>query len=249
MPHGRGYGCIPDLPDVRDHKFAAAAPAPDFVVPDAHDLTSIFPPVMDQGPYGYCTGFGSTEAYRYNLLNTDRPDVPLSIAQLMWDSGVLEGDTSDNGRQIRDVVKCLATKGVAREELWPYDKAGQQPPLEVYADAPNQMALEYARVDVSRAAINTAIYMGHPIIIGVDVFTGFESDEAAQTGIIPMPSFGQTPVGGHCILLGAYDPQWDIFMNSWDTWWGLSEKKGYGKFPRGYLEKYGSDFWTIFIGK
>ncbi len=245
MPHGRGYGCIRDAEDKRDYKFAA--PVPSFVVPNAHDLTPMFPPVMDQGPYGTCTAHGAIEAMRYIMRNTDQSDVELSRAQLYWDAGVIEGDTSDVGRQIRDVVKALATKGVAREELWGYDKLGQMPTLEVYADAANQVALEYVRVEVDRAAINTAIYMGNPVIIGIDVFKGFEADEAAQTGIIPMPGAFETPTGAHCVLLGAYDPQWDTFMNSWADWWGLPDKKGYGKLPRGYLEKHGSDLWTIFM--
>lgn len=248
MPHGRGYGCLPDQPDDRDRKFGAIAPD-GLVLTNAHDLTAMFPPVMDQGPYGSCTAHGTTAAYRYNLINTDRADVPLSRAQLYWDAGVLEGDTSDSGRQIRDAVKTITVNGVAVEELWGYDKIGLKPPLEVYLDAENQMALEYVRVDVNRRAINTAIYIGHPIIVGFDVFAEFESDEVASTGIVPMPHAGQTPVAAHCVLVGAYDPQWDTFLNSWDTWWGLPEKKGYGKFPRGYLERYGSDFWTIFIDK
>lgn len=244
------YGCIPDKPDDRDHKFKAAAPVvDDLVLPNAHDLTAMFPPVMDQGPYGSCTAHAVTAAYRYNLINNDLPDLPLSRAQLYWDSGILEGNTGDVGRQIRDVVKSLATKGVAREELWGYDKIGQAPPSEIYLDAANQVALEYQRVAVDRESINTTMYIGHPLIVGVDVYSAFESDEVAETGIVPMPKFGQTPISAHSVLVGAFDLAWDTFQNSWNTWWGLPGKKGFGKFPRGYLEKCGSDFWTLFINK
>jgi hypothetical protein len=189
-----------------------------------------------------------TAAYRFNLLNNDLPDVPLSRSQLYFDSGVLEGNTGDVGRQIRDVVKSLATKGVAREELWGYDKIGQEPTLDVYADALNHMALEYQRVDVGRRYINEAIFIGHPVIFGVPVFAEFE-DEVEYTGMVPMPRAGQTPVGQHCMLLGGYDPQYDLVLNSWGEFWGLPEKKGYCKLPRGYLEKYSSDLWTIFINR
>lgn len=245
------YGCLRDTPDDRDHRFGLSAPgAPDqMTVPLAHDLTAAFPSVMNQGAYNSCTAHSATAAFRYNLLNSDLPDRPLSRAQLYWDSGVIEGNTGDVGRQIRDVVKSIATKGVAREELWTYDKIGEPPPLTVYADAINQMALEYQRVDVTRQGINEVIFIGHPIVVGVNVYQEFESDEVAATGLIPLPRAGQTPIAAHSVLVGAYGPEGDTFLNSWDTWWGLPDKKGYGRFAPGYLEREGSDFWTLFINK
>ena len=242
----RGYGCIKDDPDDRDHRFGAAAPTEELVVPDAHSLVAQMPPVMDQGQSSTCTVHGTTAAYRYNLINTDRPDVPLSRAQLYWDAGVIEGDTGDGGRQIRDVVKAISTKGVAREDLWGFDRLGNQPTPAVYDDAALHLALEYQRVNTDRASINGAIFIGHPVIFGVPVYKAFESDEVAKTGIVPMPSFTDSDVGLHCMLLVGYDSQYDYVLNSWGQDWGQA---GYCQLPRGYLEKYGSDFWTIFIDK
>ena len=243
----RSYGYIRDARDDRDHKLTLAAPGGELLVPDAHDLTAMFPPVMDQGQFGTCTAHGVTAAIRYNLINSDRGDVPLSRAQLYWDSGVIEGNTSDVGRQIRDVIKAIATKGAAREELWGYDKVGLQPPPELYADAIKHEALEYCRIvnaagEIDRASINTAIFVGHPVIIGIPVYKAFESDEVAETGIVPMPGALETEIGMHCMLMGGYDLQHDRVMNSWSASWGQA---GYCSLPRGYLEKYGSDFWTI----
>jgi C1A family cysteine protease len=238
----RGYGYIKDEPDERDHMMLAAPPS--LVVPDAHDLTAAFCPVMDQGQYGSCTAHGVTAAIRYNLINSDRGDIPLSRSQLYWDSGALEGNTGDVGRQIRDVIATVAAKGTAREELWGYDKIGQQPTPDVYADAIKHEALEYQRVTVDRASINTAIFVGHPIVIGIPVFKAFESDEVAATGRVPMPAFGETEIGSHCMLMGGYDPAWDKIMNSWSETWGAA---GYCFLPRGYLEKYGSDLWSVLM--
>lgn len=242
------YGCIPDERDDRDRKFALPA-GTGATITSAHDLTRMFPPTKDQAATNTCTVHGVPAAYRYNRINNRLPDMELSRAQLYWDAGILEHDISDVGRQIRDVVKCLAKTGIAREELWGFDKLGQEPPPEVYTDAVNQTVLEYMRVDTNRDAINMAIYVGHPIIIGVDIFEEFETDEVARTGLVPMPRANQTPVGAHCMLMGAYDPQWDTVQNSWGTWFGLPEKKGFCKLPRGYIEKYGSDLWTIFLDK
>jgi len=242
------YGCKPDERDDRDHKFRAAPPS-GLVVPDTIDLTAWNPPVMDQEAFGTCTVHAITAAWRYNRIDNDLPDVPLSRAQLYYDAGVIEGDTTDTGRQIRDVVKALATRGAAREELWGYDKLGQQPPVEVYSDALNQMALEYQRVDVNALALRTALFMGHPVVVGVNVYQEFEGDEVASTGQVPLPRFGQTPISAHCVLVGGCDPLGFTFLNSWATWWGMPTKKGYGRFPPGYLEREGSDFWTIFTDK
>lgn len=240
----RKYGWIKDAPDNRDHKFKLPAPGNELVMPETHDLTGFFPPVMNQGQFGTCTAHGVTAAFRYNRINNDYEDIPLSRAQLYWDSGVIGGDTNDTGRQIRDVIKSITSKGVAREELWGYEKVGVEPPPSIYEDARSHFATEYQRVDVDRISINTAIFIGHPVIIGIPVYKQFESDEAAATGVIRMPSFGDTEIGEHCMLLGGYSPGADRVMNSWGTGWGDA---GYCSLPRGYVEKYGSDLWTIFM--
>lgn len=230
------YGWKRDAPDGRDHKLMVARDG--LVLPTAHDLTAAFPPPMDQGQWGTCTAHGVTAALRYNLINTDRPDAQLSRAQLYWESGIIEGDTGDNGRQIRDVIKAAAA-GVAAEGDWDYFRVGHAPPrLEAVC-----RATEYMRVGSDRQAINTAIFVGHPVVIGVTVFKSFESEEVAATGRVPMPKHGESEVGGHCMLLGGYDEQYDLVLNSWGPAWGSG---GYCYLPRGYVEKYGSDLWTIY---
>lgn len=239
------YGCVPDARDDRDRKFSLQPPD-DYVVPDEHSLLDWFCPVMDQGGTNSCTVHAVTAAYRYNLIDTDLADVPLSRAQLYWDAGVIEGDTSDNGRQLRDVVKAAAKTGMAKESLWGFDKIGQQPTPEVYADAANQTILEYQAVEINRQALNTAIYVGHPLIIAIPVFLAFESDEVMGTGIVPMPKTGETEIGWHAMLMGAYGAR-DIVLNSWNTWFGLPERKGYCSFPNEYIPKLASSIWTIFV--
>jgi Papain family cysteine protease len=242
----RFYGCIrDDEDDGRDHKFSVAAPDP-LVLTNSHALSQWFPPPLNQGSYGTCTAHGTTAALRYDLIVNDLPDLLLSRSQPYWDAGVIEGDTGDVGRQIRDMLTAIATKGAALESDWGYDKIGQQPPPEVYASALKHLAIEYCRVPVDRLSINTAIFVGHPVIIGVPVFQSFESDEVAETGFVPMPKTGEMEVGLHCMLLGDYDPEYDTILNSWGADWGQS---GFCKIPRGYLEKYGSDFWAILINR
>lgn len=245
------YGCIPDLPDQRDRKFMfspAQALMPTSALPASVDLREWLPPVMDQGSLGSCTAHGVTAALRYNWINNDQPDIPLSRLALYYDSRMLEGSVaSDSGAQIRDVIK-VAAKGVAREALWPYDltKWSERPPQEAYKDAPLHEAIEYRRVDVSARAIKTALFTGRPVIVGVTLYASFESDSVAATGVVPMPAKHEHVVGGHCLLVWGYGQRPGFFSvrNSWGESWG---HKGDCFFPEAYLSSpdYASDLWVI----
>jgi C1A family cysteine protease len=250
----RRYGCRPDRPDGRDHRFALSwfSPArymPEALLPAAVDLRASMPPVMDQGELGSCTAHGVTAALRFNLIDTGRPDVPLSRLQLYYDSRALEGDVgADAGAEIRDVIKCAA-RGVGRETLWPYAPARwtEKPPASVYADAVNFAAIDYQRVAVSARGLRTALYVGRPVVIGVTLFASFESDVVAASGRVPMPGRGEREVGGHCMVVCGYGPgETFTVRNSWGDAWG---DRGDAYLPAAYLEAYGRDFWTILTDK
>lgn len=255
MPIRRTYGCKPDQPDSRDRRFRAswfslAKYLPESLLPTVVDLRPWCPPVMDQGPLGSCTAHGVTAALRFNMINSGRQDTVLSRLQLYYDSRALEGTVpEDAGAEIRDVIKCAA-KGVGRETLWPYDETRWQekPPQAVYDDSINFEAVDYQRVDASTRAIKTALYVGHPVVIGVTLFASFESDEVAKTGVVPMPGWRESEVGGHCMLLVGYGQTPGTFTvrNSWSTDWGAA---GDCYLSEAYLSKYGSDLWVISTNK
>jgi hypothetical protein len=250
------YGCHPDGEDGRDRNFMLSwfqrRPAAAWFVPSGPiDLFPWFPPVMYQGPEGTCTVHGVTTALRFNLIDNNLPDVPLSRAQLYYDAGLLEGNTADVGRQIRDVVKVAATQGVAPEAMWGYDKWDQAPTDEVHAAAKAIEAIEYQRVDISLEALRTALYVGRPVIIGIDVYPQFESDEAAATGIIRTPQrFVETPIARHCMAIGSNGvmPGYSGVRNSWGLDWG---KGGNCFIADDYLgsPSFGADYWAIFQNK
>jgi C1A family cysteine protease len=81
------------------------------------------------------------------------------------------------------------------------------------------------------------------VAIGITVYSSFESPQVAETGIVPIPHFGEQVLGGHAVLAVGYDDdkQWIIFRNSWGESWG---DKGYGYLPYKYVQKYASDMWT-----
>jgi C1A family cysteine protease len=87
---------------------------------------------------------------------------------------------------------------------------------------------------------------GYPFVFGFTVYTSFEGQQVAKTGIVPMPASDEKSVGGHAVMAVGYDDASREFLvrNSWGTDWGLN---GYFKMPYSYLTtaKLASDFWTI----
>jgi C1A family cysteine protease len=87
---------------------------------------------------------------------------------------------------------------------------------------------------------------GFPIVGGFSVYSSFESDQVAKTGIVPMPAKNESQLGGHCVLIVGYDDakQWFIIRNSWSDTWGA---QGYCYMPYAYWTNpsLASDFWQI----
>ncbi len=59
------YGWIPDLPDARDHMYAAP-PAVLTALPPQVDLRPTCPPVLDQGDLGSCTANAIATAHVFD---------------------------------------------------------------------------------------------------------------------------------------------------------------------------------------
>lgn len=245
----RHYGWKKDADDSRDKKFglswfSAARYMPLTFLPDDIDVGPWMPEVMDQGETSTCTCHAVEELLRYNLINNggQGADVPLSRAYLYEMAGLAEGDTSDDGRQIRDVIKAAAA-GVPPEALWDFDKLCQPIPADVQAKATIR-ADDYSKVEMSDAGIITALYVGRPFVIGIPVYPAFESDEVAETGQVPMPTWGQTPIGQHAMATYRIQRRAGLAwsQNSWGKGWAVG---GRCSFPVEYLKKYATDTWTI----
>ena len=114
------YGWTPDLPDQRDHLYAAPPPMLGALPPSA-DLTSACPPVYDQGQLGSCTANAIGAAIEFDRLKQKLPDIVPSRLFIYYNERVIEGTVrSDSGAQIRDGIKSVASVGVCPEPEWPY---------------------------------------------------------------------------------------------------------------------------------
>jgi C1A family cysteine protease len=243
------YGWIPDLPDHRDHLFAAAAPIM-ANLPAKADLRPSCPPVVDQGQLGSCTGNAIANAHLFDQMKQKLPQTFLpSRLFIYYNERVVEGTVnSDAGAQIRDGIKTLGNQGACPETLWPYDiaKFAKKPPAKCFQEALKHVAVSYQSVVQNAAQMKGCVASGYPIVIGFTVYESFESAAVAKSGNAPMPASGEKVVGGHCVLVVGYDDSTQRFlcMNSWSTKWG---QKGFFTIPYAYLtdSSLASDFWTI----
>jgi C1A family cysteine protease len=243
------YGWKPDAPDHRDFKYKAVL-SPVEAVPDVPeaDLTHTMPPIQDQGDVGTCTAHAAGAAIGHNLIVQKRTIVAPSRLFAYYNARSLEGtQDADNGATLRDMVSGLAARGYCPEEMWPYD------PVKVN-DLPDQISYEaglqnkiriYARLnDLSDMLMCLAA--GYPFVFGFTVFSTFESDEIAKSGILDMPKAWESPVGGHAVCAVGYDIETRrvTVRNSWGIEWG---QKGHFTMPFDYLTNrdLSDDFWTI----
>ena len=243
------YGWIRDLPDQRDHFYAAP---PEFLLklPTTVDLTPQCPPVYDQGDLGSCTANAIGGALEFDQLREKESKIFIpSRLFLYYNERALEGTVStDSGAQIRDGIKSVASQGDCPETLWPYDiaKFAVKPPPSCYQQALKFKAVQYQRVMQISNQMKGCLASGYPFVFGFTVYQSFESQQVAQTGHAPMPAPKETVVGGHAVVAVGYDDAqgWFIVRNSWGVGWGM---KGYFTLPYAYLlePNLASDFWTI----
>lgn len=243
------YGWVPDLPDHRDHLYAAP-PEVLLRLPPSADLRPQCPPMYDQGQLGSCTANAIGGAVEFDLIKEKQKRIFIpSRLFLYYNERVIEGTANeDSGAQIRDGIKSVASQGDCPENLWPYDitKFAVKPPQQCYQQALKYRAVQYQRLAQDLNQLKGCLASGYPFVFGFTVYASFESQQVAQTGHAPMPSLGEQVIGGHAVVAVGYDDsqQWFIIRNSWGDGWGM---KGYFTMPYTYLidQNLSSDFWTI----
>jgi C1A family cysteine protease len=244
------YGWIPDLPDDRDHLYAAP-PAFLSALPPYMDLRVKCPDVYNQGMLGSCTANAIGGAIEFDRLKQGLPDFVPSRLFIYYNERVIEGTVElDSGAMLRDGIKSVASQGVCPEPEWPYDisKFAVKPSAQAYEDAESDRAVSYQSLIQDLNQMRGCLASGYPFIFGFTVYESFESDAVTQTGHVPMPGPIERAVGGHAVMAVGYDDVSQTFLvrNSWGTGWGIA---GYFTMPYTYLIQPGlaSDLWTIRI--
>jgi len=247
------FGWIPDLPDNRDHLFAA--PMLGLAgVPTSIDLRQKSPPVYDQGNLGSCTANAIGAAIQFNQMKQKLKKTFMpSRLFIYYNEREIEGTVAfDNGAMIRDGIKSVAAVGVCPESMWKYtdqDPGPYQtkPNAQCYSKAVQYRALNYARVTRNLNQMKGCLSSGYPFVFGFSVYDSFMSTKVKTTGIASMPNTQKEHLlGGHAVMAVGYDDKnsWFVVRNSWGTGWGM---KGYFTMPYTYLldGNLSDDFWTI----
>lgn len=246
----RHYGWRPDLPDIRDHLYAAPLHALG-PLPARVDLRPQCPKeVYNQGELGSCTANAIAAAVQFGRMKQKlSPDFIPSRLFIYYNERVIEGTVNeDSGAYIRDGIKSVNKQGVCPEPEWPYDisKFTHKPPAKCYRDALQTRATSYSRLVRSMTQMKGCLASGYPFVFGFTVYESFESEAVARTGEVPMPGMNEKVLGGHAVLAVGYDDSMGRFIvrNSWGPGWGMD---GYFTMPYAYLteENLSDDFWTI----
>lgn len=242
------FGWRPDLPDHRDLMYSVALEKVN-QAPPVKDLREFFPACYDQGDLGSCTANAIAGALEYAQKHEQRPEFTPSRLFIYYNERKMEGTVDqDSGAQIRDGIKSVASLGFCKETTLPYDiaKFAEAPSVDCYKEAKRFRATSYHRIPQSLAMMKGCLASGFPFVFGFTVYDSFESDRVASTGVVPMPTLGDSVLGGHAALAVGYDEPNRVFIcrNSWGTEWGL---KGYFLLPYAYAvdSNLASDFWTI----
>jgi C1A family cysteine protease len=243
------YGWLPDLPDHRDHLYAAPVEVAG-ALPSSVDLRAECPPVYDQGQLGSCTANAIAGAIQFNQIKQKLVQIfnPSRLFIYYNERAIEHTVASDSGAQIRDGIKSVGKQGDCPETEWQYEisKFKIKPPKNCYSDALKYKAVLYQRLTPVLSQLKGCLASGYPFVFGFTVYESFESAQVAKTGHDSLPKSNEQSIGGHAVMCVGYDDakQWFVVRNSWGDKWGM---KGYFTLPYSYLisANLASDFWTI----
>ena len=106
------YGWLPDLPDERDHFYAAPVELAG-VLPAKVDLRPQCPPVYDQGQLGSCTANAIAGAIEFDRMKQRLAQIftPSRLFIYYNERAIEHTIDSDSGAQIRDGIKSVGQAG------------------------------------------------------------------------------------------------------------------------------------------
>ncbi len=237
-----------DMPDHRDFSYSPSTESLE-KLPSKIDLREQCTPVYDQGNLQSCTANSIAAAIEFERHKQKLPPLMPSRLFIYYCVREIEGSVdTDNGAQIRNGIKSVATQGCCPEDLWPYDitKFALKPEPECYKNAFMEKVIKYSRLMNKINHLKACLASGWPFVFGLDIYNSFFSIEVARNGIVPMPEKNETLHGGHAMLAVGYDDSQKKFIarSSSGSEWGI---QGHCMIPYLYLtnSNLAADFWKI----
>lgn len=215
-------------------------------LPTAVTLRAECPPVMNQGQMGSCTGNALAGLFNFMKLKVGlifaASRLFIYYNERLKENSVLE---DAGATTMRDGLVSLYAWGVCPEKSWPYtlDDLFPKPGPTIYHEAEGYKIKSFKKLQ-TMVDRQHCLASGKPFVFGIPVYSSFESNSTAQSGLIPMPGWLDSLLGGHALLCVGYDDEKKLymFMNSWGDTWG---DEGFGYLPYQYMEKMASDCWTF----
>jgi C1A family cysteine protease len=208
------------------------------------DLRNNFQPIYDQGDLGSCTANALCGIVGYDI-----PKLFGSRLFLYYNERFIEGSVNiDAGAYLSDGIKSLQIYGICDESDWPYDitKYTIKPNDECYTNALKHKAIKVQNINNDITSMKTSLVNNDPFVVGIAIYSSFETSKVNNTGVVPMPSKNDYLLGGHAVVCVGYDDKKKVWImrNSWGTGWG---DKGYFYLPYKYLTNpnLSSDLWII----
>lgn len=245
-----------DTFDPRDHIVAPNAPTSPLII----SYRSQVPYIKDQGQLGSCTAHAATEHFE-RAVRQMKSQVPLSYARATIrlsplfqyaQERIAEGTfAEDAGADSRTIFTVLSSVGCCLESSDTYASTNllKMPTAAQVAEAANFKFQAYHRImDVATA--KTVLQSNYTFTVGTPLFQQFQSDQAAEDGLIAMPS--GSSIGGHEMhVIGCDDTKHVLgqigafeCQNSWADTWG---DKGFAWIPYAYFEAL-QDQWDFWLG-
>jgi hypothetical protein len=209
------------------------------------DYTQFVRAIRDGGSEGSVVGQALATAMEIQIKRTLHQDVNISARYIYYAARQVEGTTRvDAGAVIKDAIDVLAKQGAVEESVWPY-KAGEygaKPPAALATAT--RWQITQVRPLSGLEEIKSALATDGPVVAGLEVYQEAMSPQTAKTGVFQLPQKGSQVVGGHAVVLVAYDDQKKQFKfaNDWGAGWG---DRGYGYLSEQYIKEHSSDCWSF----
>lgn len=259
-PRGRKYGHIAPIPSFKDKLYENShAILNSVALPPKVDLSPWMNPVVkDQGQLGACTAFSGSTQREYLSKRFVGTMTQLSPLFLYFVERTIDGDVSeDDGSTLRTTQTALHNIGICPEKDSPYIIANftHIPTQQDYVDAKKYVTGTYHRL-MNLSDMKNTLNDGFVFQLGFNVYTSFESDATAATGIMTMPNLEtEQLLGGHAVCVYGYDDTFSfpgtsmkgalLIRNSWGQAWG---NNGNFYMPYPYISKYVSECWMCCMG-
>ncbi|WP_433248801.1 C1 family peptidase [Streptosporangium sp. CA-135522] len=232
--------------------------------PASWNLTSWFPPVVDQGNIPLCTAAVAAGIAGYYARRSGEDDFVASVLFNYRTSRLMTGERDRAGSNLFRSFEAWDTYGMVGEEEWPFT-AGREnadPPHSCFVRAAARKGITYGRVmrgtgdpvDHLRV-LRQYILSGIPVAVDMPLHPVQLS--SFRSHVLPLPPVGAVTFGRHVVIIAGYDDDRTcgggeatgafLVRNSWGFGWAA---RGYGWLPYSYIEnRLIREAWIVFEKK